>query len=119
MTKINEIKANTVRSLISRVNDLWNAYQKVDEVLLVGWTQGKDYEPRTVTRDSEGRVTSMTVKWPDDSLGVYTATDYNSTHEVYDGYTITHADDSKVVTQSAVTRNSEGMVIIKPAITIV
>jgi hypothetical protein len=86
--------------------------------MLIEWTQGKDYEPLSVTRDSENRVTSMTVKWPDGSSGVYTATDYNPTFEVYDGYTITHVDSSKTVTQAAVTRNSDGAIITKPALTV-
>ena len=86
--------------------------------LLTEWTQGKDYEPLVITRDSEGRVTSMTASWPDSSSGAYTATDYNATHEVYDGYTITHVDSGKTVTQSAVTRNSDGAITNKPALTI-
>jgi len=86
--------------------------------LLVEWAQGKDYEPLVITRDSEGRVTSMTATWPDSSSGAYTATDYNATHEVYDGYTITHVDSSKTVTQSAVTRNAEGAITNKPALTV-
>lgn len=85
---------------------------------LTEWTQGKDYEPLIITRDSEGRVTTMTVKWPDESSGNYTATDYNATHEVYDGFFVTHADSGKTVTQSAVTRNAEGAVIIKPALSV-
>ena len=82
------------------------------------WTQGKDYEPLVITRDSEGRVTTMTVKWPDGSDGIYTATDYNATHEVYDGYTITHVTGGLTVTQSAVTRNADGAIINKPALTV-
>jgi hypothetical protein len=88
------------------------------DAYLTEWAQGKDYEPLVITRDSEGRVTSMTVKWPDESSGVYTATNYNVTHEVYDGYTITHSDSSKTVSQSAVTRNVEGAIINKPAINV-
>jgi hypothetical protein len=85
---------------------------------LVEWAQGKDYEPLSITRDSEGRITLMSVSWPDSSSGFYNATDYNATHEVYDGFTITHADSGKTVTQSAVTRNAEGAVITKPNLTV-
>ena len=85
---------------------------------LIEWTQGKDYEPLIITRDGEGRVTTMTVKWPDESDGVYTATNYNATHEVYDGFTITHVDSSQTITQAAVTRNVEGAVIIKPELSV-
>lgn len=85
---------------------------------LVEWAQGKDYEPLVITRDSEGRITTMTVKWPDTSAGTYVATDFNATHEVYDGYTIIHVDSGLTVTQAAVTRNSDGAITNKPALTV-
>ena len=71
-----------------------------------------------VTRDSEGLITAMTVKWPDDSSGNFLATDYNATHECYDGYNITHANSLTTITQDAVTRDSEGAVIVKPELLI-
>jgi len=89
-----------------------------NEQKLIEWSQGKDYELITITRDSEGRITTSTVKWPDSSNGTYLANDYNATHEVYDGYSIIHADSGLVITQSAVTRNIDGAVILKPALTI-
>lgn len=95
------------------------AGMSAEDNLLTEWTQGKDYEPLIITRDSEGRVTSMTVKWPDGGSGVYTSTDYNATHEVYDGYNVTHAERSKTVTQAAVTRNADGAITIKPALTVI
>ena len=108
----------SVRTKINaNFTELYGAYSTGDE-LLIEWTQGKDYEPLVITRDSEGRVTSMTVKWPDTSSGVYTATNYNATHEVYDGYTITHVDTAKTVTQAAVTRNSDGAITNKPELTV-
>jgi len=134
----NKIFTSTERSKLSaiaagaevNVNADWDATSGDSEILnkpagilptndqIVAWAQGKNYEPGTITRDSEGRITSMTVVWPDDSAGTYTATDYNATHEVYDGYTITHTDSAQTVTQSAVTRNSDGAVTTKPALTI-
>jgi hypothetical protein len=98
-------------------SELYDPY--IDEdAILKEWTEGKDYEPRVITRDSDGRVTTMTVKWPDDSTGIYTATNYNGTHEVYDGYTVSHTDRVKTVIQTAVTRNVDGAVINKPALII-
>lgn len=85
---------------------------------LVEWAQGKDYEMLSITRDSEGRITTSTVKWPDGSAGTYVATDYNATHEVYDGYTIIHVDSGLQVNQTAVTRNADGAIITKPALTV-
>lgn len=90
----------------------------IEDDQLVSWTAGKNYEPLVITRDSEGRVTSMTVLWPDDSTGVYTSTNYNVIHEVYDGFTITHVSSVKTITQAAVTRNAEGAVTNKPALTV-
>lgn len=85
---------------------------------IIEWAQGKDYEPNVITRDTEGRVTSMTIRWPDGSGGTYTATDYNATHEVYDGFTITHTASGQTVTQAAVTRNTDGAIVTKPYLTI-
>lgn len=83
---------------------------------LVEWAQGKDWQPIDITRDSEGIPTTATVIWPDDSTGVYTALYWNATHECYDGYSLTHVDSSKTITQPSVTRDSEGAIIYKPEI---
>lgn len=81
---------------------------------LIEWTQGKDYQPLVINYDVEGNVTSASVKWPDGSVGALNMTDWNVTHETWDGYNITHVDSSKTVTQPAVTRNVDGAVTIKP-----
>lgn len=103
-----------------KINDnfteLYNLHDQDDE--LIKWTAGKNYELINITRDAEGRVTSASAIWPDGSTGTYTATNYNATHEVYDGYTISHTDSGKTVTQAAVTRNSEGAIITKPQLTV-
>lgn len=106
-TKINE-----------NFSELYGTYSEFEEQL-VEWAQGKDYEMLSITRDSEGRITTASVKWPDTSAGTYVATDYNATHEVYDGYTIIHTNTSLQVVQTAVTRNTDGAVITKPALTVV
>lgn len=97
--------------------ELYSTSSTVEEQLLE-WAQGKDYEMLSMTRDVEGCITTSTVLWPDGSAGTYIATDYNATHEVYDGYTIAHVDSTLIVTQSAVTRNVDGAVITKPALTV-
>lgn len=86
-------------------------------LLLRQWAQAEAYEPTAITRNSDGLVTTATVTWPDGSGGTLTATNYNATHSVYDGYTITHAS-GKTVTQAAVTRDSNGAVTVKPALTV-
>lgn len=115
------IVGDTGQQLVDKLDNNFDelyAEIPVENDQLVLWTAGKNYEPQIITRDSEDRVTSMTVLWPDNSTGVYTATDYNVIHETYDGFTITHLLSVKTVTQSAVTRNLEGAIITKPAITV-
>ena len=92
----------------------------VEDERLKEWAGGKDVEFLVRTVDSEGLTTSSTLKWPDASGGTYTATDYNATHELYDGWTMTHTVSGKTVTQAAVTRNGDGIGAItnKPELTV-
>lgn len=82
------------------------------------WTEAESYEATSLTRDATGVVTSATVKWPDGSAGVFTATTINTTYAAIDAYTITYVARNRMVTQAAVTRNSFGDVITKPALTV-
>lgn len=82
------------------------------------WTEGEAYEATSITRDSDGVVTTATVAWPDGSAGTFTTTTKNTTWLAVDAYTITHADSGKTVTQAAVTRDSDGLVTTKPALTV-
>lgn len=112
---------DTGQQLVDKLdNNFTELYAEVpvENDQLVLWAAGKNYEPQIITRDADGQVTSMTVLWPDNSVGVYTSTDYNFTHEVYDGFTITHTTSAKTVTQAAVTRNLDGAIITKPAMTV-
>ena len=88
-----------------------------DDVLKM-WTEGEAYEATSVTRDSDGVVTTATVVWPDGSAGTFTTTTKNTTWLAVDAFTITHADSGKTVTQAAVTRDSDGLVTTKPALTV-
>ncbi|MDO8595265.1 MAG: hypothetical protein Q7R45_01445 [Sulfuricaulis sp.] len=63
------------------------------------------------------RLTSSTVKWPDGSAGTLTVTAW-SADGLPDAYTVTHTTSSKTITQSAVTRNANGDITSKPALTI-
>jgi len=85
---------------------------------LAEWTQGKDYQPLSISYDVDGNVTSASVKWPDDAVGTLTMTDWDATHETWNGYNITHSTSAKTVTQPAVTRNAEGAITVKPALII-
>lgn len=111
---------DTGQQLVDKFNgnftELYDLHILADE--LIKWTQGKNWEPINITYDSELRITSASVLWPDGSTGTYTATDFNVTHEVYDGYTITHTNSGLTVTQSAVTRGSDGEITYKPQLTV-
>lgn len=86
--------------------------------VLKAWTEGSAYEMTSITYDSDGVVSSATVKWPDGSAGTFTRTTKNSTWLAVDAYTISHTDSGLTVTQTAVTRNSVGSVTAKPALTV-
>ncbi len=92
--------------------------KKTTQVMLKEWAQGEDYEATSITRDSDGVVTTATVKWPDASAGTFTTTTKNSTWLAIDAYTISHADSGKTVTQSAATRDADGLITTKPALTV-
>jgi hypothetical protein len=104
-------------SIRSKINQNFSElYDTVpaNEERLKEWTEGKDYQMLVITRDSEGRITTATVQWPDGSAGTYVASDYNINHEVYDGFSIIHVDSELVITQPVVTRNADGAVTNKP-----
>jgi hypothetical protein len=86
---------------------------------LKAWAEAGAYELTAITVDSDEVVTTATAKWPDGSAGTFTTTTKNSTWLAVDAYTISHTASAKTVTQTAVTRNSNGTVTIKPALTVV
>ena len=90
----------------------------IEDQKLIEWAGGKDVQLIERVLDSEGLTTSSTLIWPDGSAGTFTATNYNATHELYDGWTKSHTDSGKTVTQAAVTRNGDGIVTTKPALTV-
>ena len=63
-------------------------------------------------------VGSAAVQWPDGSAGVFTSSTINTTFESIDAYTVTHTTASKTVTQSLVTRNADGLITNKPALSV-
>jgi len=103
-------------STIVRTNALGGA--SVLDQTLKDWTESTAYELTAATRNSDDIITTATAKWPDGSAGTFTATTINSTWYGIDAYTVSHADSSKTVTQTAVTRNATGGVTAKPALTV-
>lgn len=90
----------------------------VTDDVLKAWAEAGAYEMTSITYDSDGVITTATVKWPDGSGGTFTTTSKNSTFLAIDAYTVTHTTSGKTVTQSAVTRNSNGAVTNKPALVV-
>lgn len=89
---------------------LFKSLAKSLEELIVG----------TITRDSNGAATSASVEWPDGTTGTYTATTVSTLFPgAVDAYTVTYAGSTTVTyTQSALTRDTNGSVIYRPAMTI-
>lgn len=72
-----------------------------------------------ITRDGDGAPTSASVKWPDGSVGVYSGTPSGSWPGAISAYTITKAGTPTLTfTQASVTRDAEGNVTNRPAITV-
>jgi hypothetical protein len=70
----------------------------------------------TITRDSNGAVTSADVLWPDGTAGTFTGTPSSAFPGALDGYAITYG--ALTYTQPTMTRDSNGAVIARPAITV-
>lgn len=68
--------------------------------------------------DANGLYVGYAVRWPDGSGGTFTALNYNATHELYDGYSVTHTNSGGTFTQPAITRDADGLEISRPAMII-
>jgi hypothetical protein len=74
-----------------------------------------------IVRNANGAATSAPVTWPDGAVGAYTATSLSSAFPgAVDAYTVTYVsgDLTLTATQPAVTRDANGAVISRPAITV-
>lgn len=86
---------------------------------LASWVTGENYELLNITRDGDDVPTTATVKWPDGVSGTFTCTLKNDTFLTIDAFTVTYSGTpSWTVTQAAVTRNGNGAVTVKPALTV-
>lgn len=112
------VRVIEVDDFIEQVGGAIEVGPQTSSARLLEWAMGEAYELTNLTLDSDGVVSSATAKWPDGSAGVFSTTLKNSNFLTVDAYTITHVGTGKTVTQSAVTRDSNGNVTIKPALTI-
>lgn len=73
----------------------------------------------TITRSANGAALEAPVVWPDGATGVYKGTESTTVPGAIDSYTITHVEGETTHTyaQPKVTRNGEGAVTNRPAIT--
>ena len=72
-----------------------------------------------ISRDSNGVATAAQVMWPDGVAGVYSATPSVQWPGATNSYTITRVGTPTITfTQPVVTRNSDGVVTTRPAITV-
>lgn len=68
--------------------------------------------------DADQVIVTSSVRWPDGSGGTFTRTLKNASFLTVDAWTLTHSLSGNIVTQSAVTRNTSGTIIISPALTV-
>jgi hypothetical protein len=85
---------------------------------LKDWTASEAFEPTAITRDGDDVITTATVKWPDGSAGTFTTVTKDATHLAINAFTVTHTLSGKTVTQPLMTRNANGAVTVKPALTV-
>lgn len=90
----------------------------ISNTILKAWTESGAYELTNITYSGilNNAVKSATVTWPDSSSGIFTGTIINSGK--LDAYTITHTLSNKTITQSAVIRNSNGYITVKPSLVV-
>lgn len=120
-TTANDGTGDTLRAAFVKVNaneaGLAGGAGVFDETLKE-WVTAEAYEVTSATLDSDQVPTTATVKWPDGSAGTFTTTTKNTTWKAVDAFTVSHTDSGKTVTQAAVTRDSNGNVTTKPALTV-
>lgn len=85
------------------------------------WANAQTFQLVSATRDANSAIITASIVWPDGITGVFT-TDLASVEfpGAIDAWHATYAGTpAKLITQSAVTRDENGAVIVQPAITIV
>lgn len=89
-------------------------------VSLLSWAYTSSFQLVSSTRDANSAIISANIVWPDSVTGVFT-TDVASTAfpGAIDAWHATYAGTpTKTITQTTVTRDSSGAVVIQPAIVI-
>lgn len=92
--------------------------QPIINIWLKAWALSGAYSLTSASRDSDGTITTATIRWPDGSTGTFTTTVKNATFFSVDAYTITHTRSGRTVTQSTVTRDASGNITAQPQLNI-
>jgi hypothetical protein len=90
----------------------------VNSDTLKEWTESGAYELTSAMFDADNVITVATVKWPDGSAGTFATATKNMTWLAIDAYTISHTASGKTVTQADITRDANGNITAKPALTV-
>lgn len=74
----------------------------------------------TITRSANGAATGFGVVWDDGATGVFAGTESTTTPGAIDSYTVTHVLGGVTITytQPALTRDANGAVTARPAMTV-
>jgi hypothetical protein len=89
------------------------------EYSLITWSITSAFILLDVTRDSNSAIIRASIQWPDETLGDLVTTQASTYPGCVDAYTITYLGvDSYLITQPAVTRDSNGAILTQPPITI-
>jgi len=111
----------SLSTYIAGLSNVWgavsNAVSMTDSNLLQ-CVAAEGFQLLTIQRDSNSVATNATVRWPDGTGGVFTASSVNTNWQAIDAFTITYTNRSRTITQSAVSRDVNGAVTNKPALTI-
>jgi hypothetical protein len=92
-----------------------------DAAFLVGNPDLLLYGPETWTRDANGAVLTAPARWPDGATGQFTALTVSSSFPgAVDSYKVTHVlnGTTRTYTQPTLTRDANGGVTVRPAITV-
>ena len=89
-------------------------------IQLLNWAYVQSFAITSATRNSNDVITTASIVWPDSATGTFTADRINAAYNAIDAWHATHilSGTTKTVTQTAVTRNSNGAVTAQPVITI-
>jgi len=89
-------------------------------IQLLDWAYAQAFAATSATRNSNDVITTASIVWPDGATGTFTTDTINTTFNAIDAWHATHTLNAvtKTVTQTAVTRNSNGAVTAQPVITI-